>query len=246
MDQEILKSFVFNKTYENLQTIKDTSLNLLQENGFNVKNEREHINKIGFEQYLSEISPLVDLIEDSKLQLDFKRNIFNNERTNMSNIYEDSNGKKIIFFFSSDTSNTQILKVFCKILMLLESKEGIIVTEKKPTTTFTSTCKKLQLINEENADLYNINHYSDENFIDITKHAYTPKIIKIYRGPERDEFLKQNNIKDMYKFPHMLLSDPVSKFYRLNIGDIVKFERENGLTDSLLEKTLNYRVVVFD
>lgn len=229
-----------------LERIKNTSFSFLEVNNYEYQEEKNHIDSIGFDAYLEEQSPVLNNIEDDpSFKLHYKRKIFNNIRSNMSNIYskKDDKDSKILFFFSSLPPNNSTLKFLCCLLIKLECKEAVILNEKTPSPSFIKSCEKLNSSSNISEDVFNIIPYTDNKFIDISNHVYSPKILEIYRNSSVDEFLIKNNIKNKYIFPRILISDPLVKFYKCKKGDIIKFERESGIRDSLIDKEIFYRIV---
>ena len=43
----------------------------------------------------------------------------------------------------------------------------------------------------------------------------------------------------------MLISDPISKFYRARVGDVVMMKRKTGNRDTLINEQIVYRTVVY-
>ena len=228
-----------------LNRIKNTSFSFLKVNNYDYLKEEEHIKKIGFEKYLEEESPVLGKIDDETFNLHYKRKIFNNSRTNMSNIYskKDDKEQKILFFFSNLPPNNPTLKYLCCLLVKLDCKEAVILNEKTPSPSFIKSCEKLNIESPYSDELFNIIPYTDNKFIDLSNHVFSPKILKIYRNKEVDDFLKGNNLNNKYIFPRILISDPLVKFYKCKKGDIIKFERESGIRDSLIDKQIFFRIV---
>lgn len=79
---------------------------------------------------------------------------------------------------------------------------------------------------EESKDILIELFNEDELQYNITKHFLVPKHELVYKkkSKECEEFKK----KYSDKFPIILKSDPVSRFYGYNKGDIIKITRKNG------------------
>ncbi len=79
---------------------------------------------------------------------------------------------------------------------------------------------------EESKDIMIELFNDDELQYNITKHFLVPKHELVYKkkSKEYEEFKK----KYSDKFPVILKSDPVSRFYGYNKGDIIKITRKNG------------------
>lgn len=65
----------------------------------------------------------------------------------------------------------------------------------------------------------------------ITKHVLVPKHIRLSKAKS-----KEFKVKHGTKFPVLLVSDPVSKFYNFEVGDVIKIERR---TDD------NYPLIIY-
>ena len=46
-------------------------------------------------------------------------------------------------------------------------------------------------------------------------------------------------------FPKMIISDPIAKFYRARVGDVIMMKRKTGNRDTLINEQIVYRVVVY-
>jgi len=124
--------------------------------------------------------------------------------------------------------------------------ESVIITQTEPSNQFK---KDLDLINtnrpvENDPKIYRIISYTDNTFIDLTKHSYVPKLITILRNKKLKEFIDKNKIKGIESLPKILISDPICKFYRCRINDVIELERESGLDYNLIDRQLIYRTVV--
>ena len=175
---------------------------------------------------------------------------YNKNRFNLTNIYENEKGVKILIYFIPDnnaaTISNKYLKLICQIMLYLECLECVIITQNEPSNQFK---KELKLINinrpvEDDPKIYRIISYTDNTFIDLTKHSYVPKLISILRNKKLKEFIALNKIKGIESFPKILISDPICKFYRCRINDVLELERESGLDYNLIDTQLIYRTVV--
>ena len=81
-------------------------------------------------------------------------------------------------------------------------------------------------------------------FINVVDHCLSPKVLKIYSGKELESFLEEEqlNPKDL---PRMMVSDPIAKFYRARVGDVIMMQRKTGNKDTLINEQIIYRIVVY-
>ena len=93
-------------------------------------------------------------------------------------------------------------------------------------------------------NIYNVISYTDDMFINVVDHCLTPEILKIYSGKELEDFLKEENINSR-DLPRMIVSDPIAKFYRAKVGDVIKMKRKTGNRDTLINEQIVYRVIIY-
>src|SRR3990167_6908764 len=78
-----------------------------------------------------------------------------------------------------------------------------------------------------------------------TDHILSFKI-KPFSVQESEEIVQKENIKSIFMLPHIKVSDPVSKFYGLQPGQLVEIAKTNITGPNIVNFDLNYRVVVPD
>ena len=105
---------------------------------------------------------------------------------------------------------------------------------------FDVTNKSLTL--EEVGDNYPIIEYYDTEdlIINITKHAIMPKFEVYNTDEKKKEILDLLDNINPKLFPKMLISDPISKYYNLKIGDIIKIIR----TSPLSGEVISFRIII--
>lgn len=175
---------------------------------------------------------------------------FQKHRNNLSSIYENNDGIKILVYFMGETNlntiSNKYLKIVIQLMIYLECTECLIITANEPSNQFK---KELSSINmnvpyEDTSKIFRVISYTDNTFIDLTKHAYIPNILNIYRNEKTNVFIKENNLEDINDFPKILVTDPICKFYRCKVNDIIELERDSGLENNLIDKHLAYRHVI--
>lgn len=216
-----------------LKSLKQTSNKFLQINDFKVKNE--DFISMSDKKFLSYIennknNVLIEKLRNFKLDIDL--------RSSISGIYHlngDENYRIMVYFFSSlKINNNKVgvgpIKSILSVMLNLDCKELLLVTAKELSPKAKSSLTD------------NITVYIDDNFIDITEHNFVPKIDKIYRDEEVEEFLKENNLIAS-EMPKMLHTDPLAVFYRGRKGDIFKFTRKINTTNTMKEYSIEYKII---
>ena len=56
-------------------------------------------------------------------------------------------------------------------------------------------------------------------------------------------FLKKNNLTGK-ELPRIMVTDPISKFYRARIGDVIMMKRKTGIRNTLVNQQIVFRTVV--
>jgi DNA-directed RNA polymerase subunit H (RpoH/RPB5) len=86
------------------------------------------------------------------------------------------------------------------------------------------------LIDIENVLQIDIELFKWDDFVcDIAQHRLVPKHTKIVIAEEEKEK------KDLDKWPRIMQTDAVCRYYRFRIGDVLRIDRNDG--------TVSYRVV---
>ena len=81
----------------------------------------------------------------------------------------------------------------------------------------------LQKKENKNVELFNIKRL----LINITKHVYVPRHIKINSIKEIRELVHNLCIDSKYKLPIISHTDPVARYYNLKRGNVVKIIRDS-------------------
>ena len=144
-------------------------------------------------------------------------NIIENEDHILAKKY---NGEYVCCFFQPVIKfNIEYLQEYINIMNKLNLKHMIILYKDNITPIVKKTIDDLK-------DIIIEFFIEDELLYNITKHYLVPKHELLYRAnsAEANELKKKFN----NKFPILLKSDPVSRFYGFNKGDIIKITRKNN------------------
>jgi DNA-directed RNA polymerase subunit H (RpoH/RPB5) len=88
------------------------------------------------------------------------------------------------------------------------------------------------------------NHFTYDMLKYNITHHYSNSKFQILTRSEVFEFLYSNKINDIKKIPYMVDTDPVSLYYGLIPGNVVRITRHTQFYDSMLEESISYRLVV--
>lgn len=130
-----------------------------------------------------------------------------------------NNADKIAVYFSSEVKcGASIIKKCFEKMKDENIKNGIVVSEK-----YTSAAKKASqdpgLFKQYRLELF----LDEELLVNITKHDLVPKHI-LLSDEEKKKLLEQYHLKEI-QLPRIQLNDPVSRFYGLKRGQVVKVIR---------------------
>ena len=98
----------------------------------------------------------------------------------------------------------------------------IILTQPLKINSYILEKKIIEKIDVENIQIFTYNNL----LFNITKHVKIPKHIRVITN--KDEIRKiceLKNISDISKLPKILLSDPLSNFYGLRVGQLFEFKK---------------------
>lgn len=228
-----------------LKIIKEISQDFLLENNYDLGKEPL------FKDYTEEeFIKYIEKNSDPYIMKKFNEsNIVENFRSSMSNIYIEKKTKTKMFIFFLPTSGLSssvgidVVKKFSKLVLIFGCNEGVLISEKPLTSTSKGILEYSNITGEDRENVYNIMSYVDDEFFNITQHCLSPKVLKIYSGKELEEFLEKENL-DPKNLPKITIDDPVVKFYRARIGDVIKMKRKTGIDNSLVNEQIVYRLVI--
>lgn len=239
---------IFQNAYidtESLKNLKETSQAFLEVNNFDLGKEPSF--KDHDEEYF--VKYIENNINEEIIAKFGESNIKEDFRSSMSNIYHGKNKKSKIFVFFLPTSSTgsnvgiDVVKNFFKLIYIFQCTDGILISEKQLTSIAKERLEHSNSVSSESENSFNIINYIDDEFINITDHCLSPDIMKIYSGEELADFLEKEKIT-IKEFPRITNNDPVVKFYRAKVGDLIKMKRKTGISNSLVNEQIIFRAVV--
>ena len=238
-----------NNDTEVLQQLKITSQNFLRVNDFDL-GEEPNFEDYSNKQFLSYIEKssrdnydVIKKIEDTNTEINF--------RATLSRVYnhkKSPSGDKIFVLFlpddsKKDSTGIDKIKNFITMILRLGCNEGLLISRKKLSSKSVEYVKYCNLFNGSGGNVFTLNTYSDDKFINILNHSFVPEVLKVFRTKEEQEEFGMKESITIQKLPRMTIDDPLVKFYRGKKGDIFKIKREIRTEASLLSYQIIYKIV---
>lgn len=178
---------------------------------------------------------LKTLLDNLTMEDEFDRARFAKSRISYEIDKEEEEGQTIVSLFLNEKVGISYLHFITGLLDELgPTNTSCLIVAKSVNPNFKKELMGLQVDSK-----YTLILYTDDHFIDIKHHSFSPKQPRIYRGNDQ---LKLTHIRKE-ELPKMLLNDPYAKYFMLKKDDIIELERETGVGDSLLDTTIVYRHV---
>lgn len=233
----------FNNDSDFLQKLKITTNVFLKINNFIV--DEPDFNKFSSKEFVDWVekkntidSDLIREMEKVRLEINF--------RTLLSDVYTEKNkpeNKILVFFLSNFREKSigiEVIKNIIGLMILMDCKELLIISPKELTPRAKDYINSNSISEEDN---YTITSYTDNNFVNVIEHCFTPEVLRVYRTPEEiDEFVTKHNI-NIKALPRMFTYDPLVKFYRGKSGNIFELKRKMISSNVLLDKIIVYKRV---
>lgn len=144
----------------------------------------------------------------------------------------------IVFFSDEDKIGIKPIRAY-KAEMIENDIQHAIIVVKNGITPYVKTNMQIEIKEPYNIEIF----MENELLIDKTEHILVPKH-ELLSQEERAEFLEKYNLTGQTSktlhIPKILSSDPISRYYGLKTGDIVKISRLSETSGIYV----NYRVVV--
>ena len=231
---------------ELLQNLKITANVFLKENKF-ITNEPDFSNYSN-EKFINWVENRNDENSNNLIQLMDKVKLEINFRSLLSGIYtlKDNDKHSILVFFLSSFKNktstigVQIIKNIIGLMLLADCKELLLISPKE----LSSKSKEYIDTNySSETDTYSVTTYTDDNFINIIKHSFTPEVLGILKNEEIKDFENKENIS-VNDLPRMSYNDALVKFYRGKKGDIFILKRKVTTGNTMLDEQIIYKRVI--
>ena len=232
---------------EKLKKLKEVSQKFLLVNDYDISTEPvfEDLSLdqfIDFIQKQSENKLITTKFDELNIDVTF--------RSLMSNYYtHKENGNRIFIFFlpddnrSSNSISIGDFKKFITLIFKLDCREGMLISNKDLSSKSKDQVRKCNIKSIDCQNIYNIITYKDDDFVDITRHAFVPEVLAIYRdGKESKKFSEEFSV-NITKLSRILMNEPLSKFYRGRVGDIFALRRKNMAKKTLLDEQIVYKII---
>lgn len=144
------------------------------------------------------------------------------------------NESVLLVFFLNEKAGVDYFNLITTIVDSIDKDTSLVSTLILAQSVNPHFKKMISSANYNNT--YHIILYSDDYFINIRNHSYSPHPPVIFRNDIPEGIKKE-------ELPKIIITDPYAKYYRLRNNDVIQIERESGVDNTLLEKQLIYRHV---
>ncbi len=145
--------------------------------------------------------------------------IRDSEEDSTESIIADKDGVVTgVFFIDAPKFNVELIEKVMGALSSIGARIGIIVHK----GTVTACAKKITSM--EDADVRLEMFHVDELQFNVTRHRYVPRHERVSL-PEAEAIRKSFGSK----FAHLQTSDPISRFYAFERGDLIRVHRPDGI-----------------
>lgn len=232
----ILENVIKKKENKNLKNLNDTLNSYLNTHLFDKGEKLFVINELN-ELSLSSFKDNKEInkaLKKIKIDSDSELERILNSRVCFQ-LDEEDKDIMLVFFFN-ESVGVNYINLINDIIKLYNTTDlTCLIIAKSFTPSFNKEVNQINYTGK-----YNFISYTDEYFINIEKHSFSPGKPIIYRADE------QLNLQGITKkeLPKILVTDPYAKYYMLKSDDIIEFQRESGIENNLIEKHIVYRHVI--
>jgi DNA-directed RNA polymerase subunit H (RpoH/RPB5) len=241
------------QSFERLFEIKKESLKLLENQGFDIDQEKVLFDYSveDFKKYYVEVLPY----QDENLIVDFlKKEDLTSTRSYMSNIYSSVRNPdvQVIVYFglsSEKKVSESDIAYFCRMIQHFDVTSAILITEVPLSSAAEGLCTEFVPCRvKQNGRRYGcfIQHFQDnELFFNPMEHTFVP-IHRLLSEEEIDELIKVEKIRPN-QLPQMSALDPIAKRLGARPGngthhsDVVEITRKILMSGTLLNEEIFYR-----
>merc|ERR1712137_333747 len=148
---------------------------------------------------------------------------------------DDRSSKILVFFCSQEKPGVSEFKDYLRLMKEANASRAITII---PQDLSSYSRKALDHL-ARTSDKYRIEYFLEkELLVNITKHKLVPKH-KVLTEEEKRVLLERYNLKET-QLPRIEATDPISKFYGLTTGQVVKITRPSETAG----RYVTYRMVV--
>jgi DNA-directed RNA polymerase subunit H (RpoH/RPB5) len=236
------------QSFDRLFKIKKESLKLLEDQGYDIENEKVlfEYSLDDFEKYYTKVLPS----QESELVSFLKKENLNTIRSYMSSFYQSKKNKDeyvIVYFATSTEKKVSEIDIasFCRMIQHFEVSNAILISEVPLSTAAESLCTEfVPCRNSKGVKKYGcfIQHFEDsELFFNPIKHSFVPEQ-RLLTQEEVDDLIKVDKIRPR-QLPQISALDPIAKRLGARPDDIIEITRQILIPGTLLQEELAYRGV---
>ncbi len=149
---------------------------------------------------------------------------------------DDSKDKLGIYWNDDEKIGTKALKGYMDDMIKKNIKRGICILKYTMSTFAKHTIDEF---NHNTSNMYFETFDYSELMLNITKHILVPKHVVLSK-PEVEELMTKYNLKKITQLPKIHRTDPITKYFGLLSGSVVKVMRINQVGSIYL----TYRIVI--
>jgi DNA-directed RNA polymerase I, II, and III subunit RPABC1 len=149
---------------------------------------------------------------------------------------DDAKDKLSIYWNDDEKIGTKVLKGYMDDMIKKSVKRGLCILKYTMSTFAKHTIEEF---NHNTSNMYFETFDYSELMLNITKHILVPKHV-VLSTTEVEELMAKYNLKKMTQLPKIHRTDPITKYFGLLPGSIVKVMRMNQVGSIYL----TYRIVI--
>lgn len=239
------------QSFDRLFKVKKESLKLLEDQGYNIENEKVLFDYTleDFEEYYTKILPS----QENELVKFLKNENLTSIRSYLSSVYPSKKDKEefvIVYFAVSSEKKVSDVDIssFCRMIQHFNVSNAILISEVPLSSAAESLCTEFVPCRiGKGGKKYGcfIQHFEDnELFFDPMKHYMVPKH-RLLSPEEKEELVKVDKI-DPRQLPQISALDPIAKRLGARPKDVIEIIRKILTTQNdngLIQEELVYRGV---
>jgi DNA-directed RNA polymerase subunit H (RpoH/RPB5) len=236
------------QSFDRLFKIKKESLKLLEDQGYDIENEKVLFDYSleDFEKYYTKVLPN----QESDLVSFLKKENLNTVRSYMSSFYQSKKNKDeyvIVYFATSSEKKVSEVDIasFCRMIQHFEVSNAILISEVPLSAAAESLCTEfVPCRTSKGSKKYGcfIQHFEDsELFFNPIKHSFVPEQ-RLLNQEEVEDLIKVDKIRPR-QLPQISALDPIAKRLGARPDDIIEITRQILIPGTLVQEELAYRGV---
>lgn len=229
---------------EELFSLYKKTVNMLEARGYSNDSVSKYVNSENSSVFLRNFN----YQENKNIPLNSIQQFLVNDgktdtRTLMSTTFKKGDEILLLYFIEDLYSEKKIskdeIRVFGKLFADLKNCNWcVLISPGQLSTDALKTAKSLEYSGHIHVQIF----YDDEVHAVPINAMLGSQLMKVLTDDEEEEFFKENRILKS-QLPKISKEDPISKYYGLKIGQIIKLKRKNIIGKTYLNETYCYKLV---